>query len=200
MLCRRVSGPPPVPPRKKPRCWRKRKLKLNLRSKDVALTAVYAALYVALVVVLGPFSYGPVQIRIADTMLAAVPLLGIAGVLGHTLGVFTANIFSTVGVIDLLNTIPSFVMAFVVHYVYRKTGNAFSVILTCLSYSAVIGTTVGWMLSYVYNLPLLVTIGYVTLGNIIATVAIGYPVFMLLKKAGIAGGFVKSLPPKEANP
>ena len=67
---------------------------MKIRTKDLALTSIYAALYAALVVVLGGFSYGPVQIRIADSMLAAVPLLGIAGVLGHTLGVFVANIFS----------------------------------------------------------------------------------------------------------
>jgi len=146
---------------------------------------VYAALYAALVVVLGAFSYGPVQIRIADTMLAAVPLLGLPGVLGHTLGVFIANIFSTVGLIDLLNTIPSFVMSFVVYYVYKQTKNDYTVIGTCLAYSFVIGTTVGWMLSSVYSLPLLVTITYVIIGNIIATVLIGWPVFKVLKKTGV---------------
>ena len=155
---------------------------LNLKSKDIALIAVYAALYAALVVVLGPFSYGPVQIRIADTMLAAVPLLGVAGVLGHTLGVFTANLFSTVGVIDLLNTIPSFVMAFVVYYVYRQTRNDYTVLGTSLAYSVVIGMTVGWMLSAVYQLDLLITIVYVIVGNIIATVLIGWPVFKVMKR------------------
>jgi len=158
---------------------------LKISSKSLAVVAVYAALYAALVVVLGPFSYGPIQIRIADTMLAAVPLLGIAGVLGHTLGVFIANIFSTAGVLDLLNTIPSFVMSFVVFYVYKRTKNDYTVIGTCLAYSVVIGTTVGLMLSYLYELPLLITIVYVTVGNIVATTLIGWPVFKLLKKTGL---------------
>ena len=156
--------------------------KLNIGSKEVALIAVYAALYAALVVVLGPFSYGPIQIRIADTMLAAVPLLGLPGVLGHTLGVFTANIFSTVGLIDLLNTIPSFSMSFVIYYVYRQTHNDYSVLGTFIAYSVVIGATVGWMLSAVYQLNLLVTIGYVIIGNIIATVLLGWPLFKVLKR------------------
>jgi uncharacterized membrane protein len=158
---------------------------LKNRSKNIALISIYAALYAALVVVLGAFSYGPLQIRIADSLLAAVPLLGIAGVLGHTLGVFIANLFSTAGLIDLLNTIPSFAMAFVVYFVYRKTNNDYTVIITCLAYSAVIGATVGTMLSYLYALPLLLTIGYVTIGNIIASVLIGWPLFKILKKAGV---------------
>jgi uncharacterized membrane protein len=160
-------------------------MNLELHTKDLALIAIYAALYAALVVVLGGISYGPIQVRVADSMVAAVPLLGIAGVLGHTLGVFIANLFSPAGPIDLLNTIPSFVMSFVIYYVYKRTRNDYTVIGTCVAYSVVLGITVGWMLSYLYGLPLLATIAYVALGNVIATVLIGWPVFKLLKKTGI---------------
>src|SRR5665647_3522030 len=162
-----------------------KKMNLKIRTKDIALIAIYAALYAALVVVLGPFSYGPIQIRIADSLLAVVPLLGLAGVLGHTLGVFAGNIFSTAGPIDLLNTIPSFAMSFVVYYVYKRTKNDYTVIGTCIAYSAVLGTTVGWMLSYLYGLPPLATIAYVAIGNAIASVLIGWPIFKLLKRTGI---------------
>lgn len=146
---------------------------------------MYAAVYAAFVVVLGGFSYGPIQVRIADSLLAVVPLLGLPGVLGHTLGVFIANLFSPLGVIDLLNTIPSFVMAFIVYYVYKKTENDFTVIGSCVAYSIVLGITVGWMLSFVLALPLLPTIAYVAIGNFIASVLIGWPLFKLLKRTGI---------------
>jgi uncharacterized membrane protein len=171
---------------------------VRIRSKTLALISIYAALYAALVVVLGAFSYGPLQIRIADSLVAAVPLLGIAGVLGHTLGVLVANIFSTAGPIDLLNTIPSFVMAFVVYYTYKKTNNDYTVIATCTAYSAVLGVTVGWMLSYLYALPLLETILYVFIGNIIASVLIGWPLFKALKKIGLQrwlGTETRKIPP-----
>jgi len=161
------------------------KMNLKIHTKDLALIALYAALYAALVVVLGGISYGPVQVRIADSLVAAVPLLGIAGVLGHTLGVFVANIFSPLGPIDLLNTVPSFAMSFVVYYVYKKTKNDYTVIGTCLSYSSVLGVTVGSMLSYMLSLPLLATIVYIAIGNIIASVLIGWPLFKLLKKTGV---------------
>ncbi|MGE5533595.1 MAG: hypothetical protein ACM3UN_04530, partial [Bacillota bacterium] len=93
--------------------------------------------------------------------------------------------FSTAGPLDLLNTIPSFVMSFVVYYSYKRTQNDFVVIGACIAYSIVIGTTVGWMLSYLYGLPLFLTIAYVSIGNIIASVAIGWPLFKILKKTGI---------------
>jgi uncharacterized membrane protein len=160
-------------------------VRTTYQAKKIAFIAMYAALYAALVVVLGAISYGPVNLRIADAMLAVVPLIGFAGVLGHTLGVFVANIFSTVGVIDLLNTIPSFVMSFVVYYVYKRTQNDYSVLVTCIAYSLVLGTTVGWMLSAVYGLPLLATITYVMIGNVIVTTVIGWPIFKILKKAEV---------------
>ncbi len=158
---------------------------MKIKTKDLAIITMYAALYAALVVVLGGISYGPIQVRVADVMVSAVPLLGMPGVLGHTLGVFIGNIFSPDGLLDLLNTIPSFAMSFVVYYVYKKTRNDYTVIGTCLAYSAVLGTTVGWMLSYLYGLPLLLTIVYIIVGNSIATVAIGWPFFKILKRTGV---------------
>ncbi len=157
---------------------------MKIRTKDLALITIYAALYAALVVGLAPLSYGPLQIRIADAMVASIPIFGMAGVLGHTLGVFVANMFSPLGFIDLLNTIPSFVMAFVVYYVYKRTQNDYTIIATCLTYSAVLGVTVGWMLS-LFGAPLLLTMAYVGIGNAIASVAIGWPIFKVLKSIGV---------------
>ena len=158
---------------------------MKIQTKNLALIGIYAGLYAALVIVLGFAAYGPVQVRVADALLAVIPLLGLPGVLGHTLGVFIANLFSTLGPIDLLNTIPSFAMSFVIYYIYKKTTNDYTVIGTCIAYSIVLGITVGWMLSFVINLPLLPTIAYVAIGNIIASVLIGWPIFKLLKKTGV---------------
>jgi uncharacterized membrane protein len=184
-----VSGPPPVPPTIKPGVGGKNLLqnknKNKNKTKTLALISIYAALYAALVIPLIELSFGPVQVRVADALVAAVPLLGFAGVLGHTLGVFTANLFSPSGLIDILNTIPSFVMSFLVYFVYKKTSNDYTIIGTCTAYSVVLGITVGWMLSYLYGYPLVETIAYVAIGNFVASVLIGWPLFKLLKKAGI---------------
>jgi uncharacterized membrane protein len=186
----------PVPPTKiKP--GSREKMHLKIRTKDIALIAIYAALYAALVVVLGPLSYGPIQVRIADSMVAAVPLIGFAGVLGHTLGVFISNLYSPLGPIDLLNTIPSFAMAFVVYYAYKRTKNDYTVIGTSAVYSVVLGITVGWMLSAPFNIPLPLSMLYVTIGNLVATVLIGWPLFKLLKRTGM---FQRWFPERDNRP
>jgi len=160
---------------------------LQNKTKTLALISVYAALYAALVIFLPALSYGPLQIRIADALVASVPLLGFAGVLGHTLGVFIANLYSPFVPFDLLNAIPSFLMAFVVYYIYKKTNNDYTVIGTCIAYSVVLGITVGSMLFFLgaSEYTLLPTMVYVALGNIVASVLIGWPIFKALKRIGI---------------
>ena len=154
---------------------------MNLvKTKTLAIGVVYAALYAALVVVNLPLSYGAVQVRLADAMVALIPIFGWAGILGHTVGVFLSNIFSPVGWIDMLNTIPSFVMAVVIWKLRNK-----SVISGTILYSLVLAGTVGAMLSYVYGLPLLATFFYVLIGNLIATTLIGVPLYKAIKKAGV---------------
>jgi uncharacterized membrane protein len=146
-------------------------------------------------------SFGPIQFRIANTLLATVPLLGFAGVLGHTLGVFISNLFSPdLAVIDLLNTIPSFVMAFLVHYTYKKTNKDYTVIATCLAYSLVIGITVGLMLHYILDIPLIITITTIATGNAVASVVIGWPLFKILKKIGIQHWIEKETKTQEDKP
>jgi uncharacterized membrane protein len=76
-------------------------------------------------------------------------------------------------------------MSFGIYYIYKKTNNDYTVIATSAAYSVVLGITVGWMLSFLYQLPLLLTIAYVAIGNVIATVAIGWPLFKLLKATGL---------------
>ena len=76
-------------------------------------------------------------------------------------------------------------MAFVVYYVYKRTQNDYTVIGTCVAYSVVLGVTVGWMLSYVFALPLLLTMAYVAIGNTVASVLIGWPLFKILKRTGV---------------
>ncbi len=66
---------------------------MKIQSKDVALTAIYAALYAALVYVTIPFSFGVAQVRIAGALRPAIAKKWILAV-GYAVGVVVANVFS----------------------------------------------------------------------------------------------------------
>jgi uncharacterized membrane protein len=69
------------------------KIALKIKTKDIALTAIYAALYAALVYVTIPFSFGVAQVRIAGALRPAIAKKWILAV-GYALGVVVANVFS----------------------------------------------------------------------------------------------------------
>ncbi len=66
---------------------------MKIQTKDVALTAIYAALYAALVYVTIPFSFGVAQVRIAGALRPAIAKKWILAV-GYAVGVVVANVFS----------------------------------------------------------------------------------------------------------
>jgi len=108
--------------------------KMGSKSKILAGSAIYAALYTTLVFVLAPISYREVQLRIADALLGLVPLMGWAGIIGHSVGVFISNIPSPLGEIDMINAVPRFILAWLVGTLRRIRG-----VVGCTIYSSAVG-------------------------------------------------------------
>lgn len=70
------------------------------RTKRMVRCALIAAVYVVLCLVLQPFSYGAVQVRIAEA-LCLLPVFGAEYIVGVTLGCFLANLFGST-IIDVI--------------------------------------------------------------------------------------------------
>ncbi len=66
---------------------------ITLKTKDLALTTIYAALYAALVYVTIPLSFGVAQFRIAGALRPGIAKKWILA-FGYGLGVLAANFFS----------------------------------------------------------------------------------------------------------
>lgn len=149
----------------------------------IATTSIYAALYVSLVLAFSPISYGPINIRVANILIGLVPIIGWPAIIGQTLGVFIANqpaIGDSLGLIDLVNVIPSFLFTFLLWKLRKK-----SVFLGLTIYSIALGTSVSFALNYAFNLPLILEIPQVTAGIFFATAVLGYTLYKSVKKLGI---------------
>lgn len=72
----------------------------SFSSRHLVRCAVVAALYVALCLVLAPFSYGAVQVRVAEA-LCLLPVFGVEYIVGVTLGCFLANLLGST-VVDVV--------------------------------------------------------------------------------------------------
>lgn len=149
----------------------------------MATAAVYAAMYVVLVIVFSPISYGVVNLRVANILMGLVPLIGWPAVVGQALGVFIANqsaFGDTLGPIDLINVLPSFVFAWVLWRLRKR-----SVFLGLTIYSVALGISVSYALNFAFNLPLSVEIPQVTAGIFIATAVLGYIFYRAVARLGI---------------
>ncbi len=80
--------------------------------------AVIAAVYVVLCLVLAPFSYGAVQVRVAEA-LCLLPVFGAEYIIGVTLGCFLANLFGST-IIDVIFGTIATLLACLVTYRLRN--------------------------------------------------------------------------------
>lgn len=81
---------------------------MNIR--DMAINGVLAAVYVALTVI-NPIGTGAIQFRISE-MLCVIPFFNRKYITGMILGVGIANIFSSLGLIDVIVGVTISVIAY----------------------------------------------------------------------------------------
>ena len=128
--------------------------------------AMVAALYAALTLGLAPVSYGAVQVRVSEFMtLLAFYDKGL--IPGLTLGCLISNVGSPFGITDMLIGTSA---TFLGLYFMRFCRSAFQASLMPVFSN---GLLIGFELNYMADLPLLPTMGYVALGEIISVTILG---------------------------
>ena len=89
----------------------------NLSVRRLVRCAVIAAVYVVVCLVLAPFSYGAVQVRVAEA-LCLLPVFGAEYIVGVTLGCLLANLLGST-VIDVVFGTLATLLACLVTYKLR---------------------------------------------------------------------------------
>lgn len=89
-----------------------------MNTKRLVRAAVVAAIYVVLCLVLAPFSYGAVQVRLAE-MLCLLPVFGAEYIVAVTLGCFLANLLGST-LVDVVFGTAATLVACLVTYAVRK--------------------------------------------------------------------------------
>lgn len=137
--------------------------------------AVIAALYVSLVLVFQPISFGPVQFRVAEA-LTLLPVLWPEAIPGLFVGCMIANLFGGFGLWDI------FLGSFATLAAAVLSRAAPNIYLSAAAPVVVNGLIVGWYLSFITETPLFFSIFYVAAGEAMACYALGVPLIKLLRK------------------
>jgi uncharacterized membrane protein len=143
--------------------------------------ALIGAVYAALTVVLQPISSGQVQVRVAEA-LTILPFFSASSVLGLFVGCVVANIYVGNGMIDIVfGSLATLLAAIATYYIGRSTLklNKYIAPLPPVIINAVV---VGFILNYLYQLPLFISMLWVGLGQFIACYVLGLPLMFAIDK------------------
>ncbi len=163
----------------------------------MSLTAVFAALYVVINVVQmfsigNPFVSGPVQLRVADCLIALAALLGWPVVFGVTVGGVVVNLLSNMifflGPVDIImGPFANFVAAGLVFLLWRRR------LLACVIGALPIGLIVGGYLWWFFDVSEVLAfmpvwlgmIVSITISSLIAVAVIGYGLLTILSRPSV---------------
>lgn len=150
--------------------------------RRIVKTAIIASLYAVITLALAPISYGPIQFRVSEIMVL-LAFFDPYYIVGLTIGCFIANIFGPNGLMDIIfGTLATFISVYAISVTGKFVKNKkASLLVASLWPTAFNGLIIGWMLNYVYQLPLLLSVGEVAIGEFVVVTIVGVPVIKLIQ-------------------
>lgn len=148
-----------------------------MNTKNLTVVSLIAAVYATITLALAPISFGHsiFQIRVSEA-LAILPFFTPLAIPGIFIGCLIANFSGGFGLIDILfGSLASLLAAYFTSKMPTKN-------LAPMPPVIINGLIVGGYLSIILNIPLVYSIGYVTLGQLIACYLLGYPLLLIIDK------------------
>lgn len=128
-----------------------------MKVKELAKIAMVSGLYVALTLVLSPFSFGALQFRLSE-MFNHLAIFNKRNILAVTFGCVIANMFSPLGIIDILvGSISTLLMTTTIYFVTKKIENLKVKLFVSSLISIVFMFPIALELNYIFKVPVLYT-------------------------------------------
>ena len=156
----------------------KKMLQKNKVSLKVSITVTISAIYTVLTLFLGEFGYSWVQVRISEALTPLPFLIGFTAVAGLTMGCIIANLFSPVGLPDMvfgpLLTFFAAILSWKFNLDQKFVACIYPVLVNAFGVSAYV--------SSFYGVPYLMSVATIAVGEFIAAVLVGYPLLTAIEK------------------
>ncbi|HZJ58203.1 MAG TPA: QueT transporter family protein [Clostridia bacterium] len=149
-------------------------IRTNKKTRFIVEAAALGAVYAVITILLAPISYGQIQVRVAEA-LTILPYFTPSAIPGLFVGCIIANIFQGNLMDIIFGSLASLAAGFLSRHMPRSW-------LVPLPPVIVNGLVIGWVLHVVEGLPYWLTVGTITLGQIVACYGLGYPLFLVLQK------------------
>lgn len=148
-------------------------------STRTAIVALIASSYSIMTVILGEFGYSWVQIRISEALTPFPFLMGPSAVAGLTIGCIIANLFSPVGLPDMvfgpLLTFFAAVLSWKFNFNKKVVACMYPVVVNAFGVSAYV--------SWFYGVPYTMGVVTIAFGEFISAVLVGYSLLVAIERA-----------------
>lgn len=149
-------------------------MKSYFNVKTLCFSAIIAALYAGLTLLLAPISYGATQFRVSEA-LTLLPVLFPQAIPGLTVGCLLANLIGSTPLDAVFGTLATLLAAIIT---WRLRKNIWIAALAPVVCNAII---VGLVLHFTLELPLLPTMATVGLGEAVVVYVLGVPMIKGLR-------------------
>ena len=166
------------------------------RSRNLALAAVFGALYAALVIGFAPISNLPIQVRVADALMPLAILFGWPAILGLGIGTVVGNFAAdsitgfpsaSIGLDiaggSLVNLLAGFLAWKIGQRGWRIRNWNVSWFVATLVETALISVVVGGYLSVAFSIPLALSILGILAGEVVAINMGGFVLLNIIGRA-----------------
>ena len=161
----------------------------QMNPKRLTKIAAVAAIYTVISLVLAPFSYGPIQVRIAEA-LTLLPLIWKPGIIALTLGCFLTNFIGVAmhatGPIDIVvGTLATFLAAVCTYKLKdRKVKGipVLAILMPVLFNGVFVGLELAWILNPGQMWPMALIYGLQVAAGELISVIIGWFIIRQLDK------------------
>ena len=143
-----------------------------MKSKQVALTAIFAALYTAIGYIFHPIGFLSIQVRVSAALIPLIAIWGYPATIGITIGCILVNLSSPLGLIDLLS--PLFFLP--AKYAIQRWG-----IKAVPLHTMSVTLWVPYMLQTILEIPFMATVVSVGMGQIVSELILGLALYKVVR-------------------
>jgi len=153
----------------------------SIKVKHLVLSAFIGSIYAALTIILAPISYGQIQIRVAEA-LTILPFFSSFSIAGLFIGCIIANVAGGNGIIDIVFGSLATLLSAILTYYIGRSNLKYKRFIAPLPPVVINAVVVGFVLKYTLNLPLLISIFWVGLGEALSCYILGLLLMSIIEK------------------
>ena len=156
-----------------------------MKSRSLAIVAVFASLYLALGFALQGFAFGSIQIRLADALYPLISVFGLPMLFATFLGHLIFNLYGfgagiALGVGDLASPFIFLIPKYLIYRFANPTKKR--LVLTTFVHVIFVAFWVSWLLYTMFGVPYWLSVTTVGAGEFIAEIIVGVPLAVAIKK------------------